>query len=142
MTEAQDEVQSPKTPYEMLALFSGAPSESQIQTLRQTVPGGMLRLLPMKNGERVFLLRGFTMLEKQAIHAEVMKVPEEKRVDALHMKTAIHCTVWTSVTKTGRLIETDLLNAGAGLSATLYHSIVDLSDFVEPAYLEQLFIDL
>src|ERR1035441_5094807 len=72
--------QDPQTPAEFLALFPGAPTPDQIEAYRKMVPGGRLRLLPMKDGKRLFLLRGFTALELAAIQADALKAPAEKQI--------------------------------------------------------------
>jgi hypothetical protein len=131
----------PKTPYDYLALFPGAPSAQIVESYRQQVPGGRLRLLPMKDGNRLFLLRGFTAIELSQVQAEVAKTPAEKQLMNLQIAMAARCTLWASITKNGKLTESDLHQTGAGLAPTLYHSIMDLSDYNDPDVLEQISID-
>jgi hypothetical protein len=138
----EEKPKEPQTPFEYLALFPGAPDASTIESFKQMVPGGRLRLLPMKDGKRLFLLRGFTSLELLAAQNEASKVVPEKQITVLQTSMAVRCTLWTSIVKSGKLTEADLASSGAGLSATLYHTIMDLSDYNDPQVLEQLFVDL
>jgi hypothetical protein len=138
-TPAQPE---PQTPYDFLALFPGAPTQSQIDTFRSMVPGARLRLLPMPDGKRLFLLRGFTALELLGAQSEAVKLSPEKQLPFLQTKMAAHCTLWCSIVPSGKLTEMDLASAGAGLAGTLYSAVADLSDFMEPQVLDQLYIDL
>lgn len=138
----EDQKPEPATFHDYLALFPHAPSASTIESYRQTVPGGRLRLLPMKDGKRIFLLCGFTALALFAAQTEAGKQPLEKQLAHLQSSMVVRCTLWTSITKTGKLTESDLAASGAGLASTLYHTIMDLSDYNEPQLLEQLFVDL
>jgi hypothetical protein len=140
--QAADQVKQPQTPFEFLALFPGSPTPDQIEAYRKMVPGGRLRLLPMTDGKRLFLLRGFTALELQGVQAEVTKIPAEKQDYAVQCMISVRCTLWTSMTTTGRLTDGDLAAAGAGLAPTLNYAITDLSDYNTPQILEQLYIDL
>ena len=132
----------PQTPYEFLALFPGAPTPSDIEPYRKMVPGGRLRLLPMKDGKRLFLLRGFTALELQAVQADAAKAPPEKQGQIAQTALVIRCTLWASTEVGGKLTEVGLQSAGAGLVSTLNFAITDLSDYNDPAVLEQLYVDL
>lgn len=142
LPEEQLTPQQPKTPFEYLALFPGAPTPAQIDSYRQAVPGGRLRLLPMPDGKRLFLLRGFTAIEMQQFQAEAAKVAPEKQLYTLQVAAAARCTLWTSFVKSGKLTASDLEASGAGLASTLYTAIADLSDFTDPEVLDQLYIDL
>jgi hypothetical protein len=130
----------PKTPWDFLALFPNAPTQQAIEAMRMQVPGGRLRLLPMKDGKRLFLLRAFTALEMISAQAEAGKVAPEKQLAMMQSILVTRCILWNSING-GKLTEADLMNSGAGLASTLYHAIADLSDFVEPQFLEQLFVD-
>ena len=132
----------PQSPYDFLALFPGAPTPDQIETYRKMVPGGRLRLLPMKDGKRLFLLRGFTALELQAIQADAAKAPAEKQGQIAQTSIVLRCTLWTSTETSGKLTEAGLAASGAGLVSTLNIAITDLSDYNDPAVLEQLYVDL
>lgn len=138
---AQDVPAQPQTPSDYLALFPGSPSPAQVESYRQQVPGGRLRLLPMPDGKRLFLLRAFTALELAGVQAELQRIPEDKQANHLQVQMSIRCCLWTSVVKTGKLTENDLASSGAGLASSLYFAITDLSDFTAPAVLEQLFVD-
>lgn len=140
--QAADQVKQPQTPFEFLALFPGSPTPDQIETYRKMVPGGRLRLLPMTDGKRLFLLRGFTALELQGIQADASKAAPDKQDYAVQCTIAVRCTLWTSMTTTGRLTDVNLAAAGAGLAPTLHYAITDLSDYTTPQILEQLYIDL
>lgn len=140
--QVTDQPTQPQTPFEFLALFPGSPTPDQIEAYRKMVPGGRLRLLPMTDGKRLFLLRGFTALELQGIQAEAAKAAPEKQDHVVQCTIAIRCTLWTSMTTSGRLTDVDLASAGAGLAPTLHYAITDLSDYNTPQVLEQLYIDL
>lgn len=137
----EQKTKEPQTPFDLLALFPDAPTPAQIDIYRQQVPGARLRLLPMKDGRRLFLLRGFTAIELQRVQQEATKVAPEKQLYQLQVLMASMCTLWTSISKSGRLTEVELNSSGAGLAATLYHAIMDLSDYNDPEVLEQLFVD-
>lgn len=140
-TSTEQQPKEPQTPLDYLALFPGAPSAAQIEMLKAQVPGGRLRLLPMKDGKRIFLLRGFTAVELQMIQQTVAKAAPEKQLYQMQVLLAIRCTQWTSISKSGELTELELNSSGAGLAATLHHAIMDLSDYNDPEVLEQLFVD-
>lgn len=142
VAEPTSEPKQPQTPFDFLALFPGAPTEAQVENYRTMVPGGRLRLLPMPDGKRLFLLRGFTALELLAGQEQAVKLSQEKQLAFLQTTMATRCTLWCSVVPSGKLQETDLAASGAGLASTLYSAIADLSDFMEPAVLDQLYIDL
>lgn len=138
----EQQPKQPQTPYEYLALFPGAPTQIQLEELKQRVPGGRLRLLPMRDGKRLFLLRGFSALEQAEVEAALERIPVEKRLYQQQVLIALKCTIWNSVTADHKLKDTDLASFGAGLAPTLFTAIADLSDFTDPMALEQLFVDL
>jgi hypothetical protein len=141
-TTHSEEHKEPQTPFDYMALFPGAPTPHDIESYRKQVPGGRLRLLPLKDGKRLFLLRGFTALELLGVQTEAAKLSPEKQVAYLQVTISVRCTIWTSIVTSGKLTVQDLENSGAGLASTLYHTIMDLSDYNDPQVLEQLFVDL
>jgi hypothetical protein len=138
-----EEDKVPLSPFDYLkAKYPTAPSEAIIQSYKSQVPGGRVRLFELPDGKRAVLLRGLSPLELAAIQADVAKLDQTKQLAELQFAVASKCTLWASFTKGGKLLDNDLRQAGAGLAVTLHAVIWDLSDYIDPAVIDNLIIDL
>jgi hypothetical protein len=141
--EVQEEVKVPQTPFEYIASkYPGAPTETVIQSYKQQVPGGRVRFFELPDGKRATLLRAISPLELAAIQTEVLKLDQSKQLFELQAAIATKCTLWCSFSKSGKLADGELRAAGAGLAVTLHAVIWDLSDYIDPAVIDNLVIDL
>ncbi len=137
------EPEVPLSPFDYLkAKYPTAPGEVIIQSYKAQVPGGRVRLFELPEGKRAVLLRAISPLELAAIQADVAKLDPAKQLSELQFAVASKCTLWASFTKSGKLLDTDLRQSGAGLAVTLHAVIWDLSDYIDPAVIDNLIIDL
>jgi hypothetical protein len=142
--EDEDEILSePKTPYDLLAeRYPSAPNKSQIESYKTQVPGHRIRLFELPDGRRAVILRAIAPLELAGIQAEASKFDVAKQLFELQVAVASKCTIWCSFTSSGKLTDSDIRNSGAGLAVTLHAVVWDLSDYIDPAAIDTLSIDL
>lgn len=136
-------------PYEYLATFPGAPTKAQVEAFKTQAPNGIIRLFAP--GKRIFLVRGFSGMELQAIQAQIPDnlganlAPEARAAKVeqeVALKAVARCVVWTSTTKDGKLTEEQLRVGSAGLPSTLFNLITYMSDFLDPDALQILSAEL
>lgn len=140
---APAEPKVPLGPFEYIhTKYPHAPNEAVVQGYKAQVPGGRVRFFELPDGKRATLLRAISPLELAAIQVEVAKLEPAKQLFELQVAVAAKCTLWCSFTATGKLLDADLRAAAAGLAVTLHAVIWDLSDYVDPAVLDSLVIDL
>ena len=142
MSEVEVEVPQ-KTPYEYLAeRYPSAPNEATIQSFKMQVPGGRVRFFELPDAKRAVLLRAISPLELAVIQTEAGKLELSKQLFELQVAVVNKCTLWCSFTKSGKLNDQELRASGAGLAVTLHAVIWDLSDYIDPAVIDTLSIDL
>lgn len=133
----------PLSPYEYIKQkYPSAPSESHVQAWKQQVPGGRVRFFELPDGKRATFLRAISPLELAGIQADALKLEPSKQMSELQVAVAAKCTLWASFTTSGKLLDADLRSSAAGLPVTLHAVIWDLSDYVDPAVIDNLVIDL
>jgi hypothetical protein len=139
-TEVQPVVENP---FEFIAKhFPTAPNELTIQGFKAQVPGGRVRFFQLPDAKRAVLLRAISPLELAAIQAEAAKLEPSKQLFELQVLVSSKCTLWASFTKSGKLLDSDLRACGAGLPVTLHAVVWDLSDYIDPAVIDSLIVDL
>jgi hypothetical protein len=126
--------------FEFLAKFEGAPTEEQIEAWKSAAPGGRVRLFT-PDMKRVFVLRAIGALELEKIEQQLANVPQEKIARELQKAVCSQATLWTNITKTGKLTNQELQAGPAGLPATMHDVVSELSDFLHPQIVEKLTID-
>jgi len=134
---------APKSPFEyIIAKYPNAPSEVTIQGYKNQVPGGRVRFMELPDGKRALLLRAISALELAAIQAEARKFEETRQLYELQVAVASKCTLWASFTKDNKLSDAVLRQCGAGLAVSIHAAVWDLSDYIDPAVMDNLVIDL
>ena len=132
----------PTNPFEYIAKkYPNAPSEAVVLGWKQQVPGARVRFFEHPDGKRSVYLRGISPLELATIQAEVSKLAPDKQVWEVQAAVSAKCTLWCSFTTTSKITVADLQAAGAGLAPTLYTVVCDVSDFVDPAVIDNFVLD-
>jgi hypothetical protein len=140
---APAEAKVPLSPFEYIhTKYPHAPNEAIIQGYKAQVPGGRVRFFELPDGTRELMLRASSPLELAAIQPEVAQHEPTKQLFELQTAVTAKCTLWASFTQSGKLLDADLRASGAGLAVTLHAVIWDLSDYVDPAVMDNLVIDL
>jgi len=141
--EPEEPKEAPKSPYEYISSkYPNVPSEATIQTYKLQVPGGRVRFMELPDGKRAVLLRAISAPELAGCQAEARKFEETKQLYELQLSVASKCTLWTSFTQGNKLTEIALRQCGAGLAVSLHAAIWDLSDYIDPAVMDNLVVDL
>jgi hypothetical protein len=139
-----DTAQGVVDPYTFLAEFKGAPTKAQIEQWKTSTCNGRVKLFtPDPSGKRVFILRGLSARELEAVQNDIPANTAQERLEGeMQRATAAKATLWTSLTPTGKIVGDDLRNTGAGLTSSLYELVFQLSDFLTPVMLDKLSTDL
>lgn len=136
-------------PYEYLGTFSGAPNKAQVEALKTQAPNGVIRIFAP--GKRVYLVRGITGMELQAIQGQIPEnlganlTPDARAAKIegeVSLAVSSKCVVWTSTTPDGKLTAEQLRVGSAGLPSTLFNLITYLSDFLDPEALQVMSAEL
>lgn len=148
-TEEQTK-QSFKDPYELLATFPNAPNKTDIEHYKAQSPNGIIRLFAI-GPKRVYLVRGLSGIELAGIQGQIPSnlgagLADEVKAMKIDAEVAIHGAskgvIWTSTTKDGKLSPEQVRGGSAGLPSTLFTLVSYLSDFLEPAALDAMSIEL
>jgi len=122
--------------------YPNAPSQAVIDSWKQQVPGGKVRFFELPDGKRAFFLRAISPLELAKIQDTVARMDPSKQPLESQILIVTLCTLWSNFTQSGKLIDMELRQAGAGLPASMQAVIWDLSDYVDPAAMDSLILDL
>jgi hypothetical protein len=123
---------------------AGGPSKAQVDAWKAQTCNGRVKLFtPDGTLNRVFILRGLSARELEAVRGELpVNVSPERAPLEMQRLVVIRGTLWTNINKTNKLDTEALTASGAGLIESLYALISDLSDFLDPVMLEKLSADL
>lgn len=128
------------TPVEFLATVEGAPTPEQIQSWKREVLNGKVRLFN-PDGKRVYLLRGLNGMEVRALESRIPGNSSYPEIEQ-QMLAVEAATLWTNTTPSKKLDVQVLKASGAGLPATLFQIVSELSDFMDPVQVAQRSGDL
>lgn len=129
-------------PYEFLNKVPGAPSKSEIESWKNQTPNGRVKVFT-PDYKRIYILRGVSALELEAVQASIPQNTSPEKVDGLIQKAVIaRACLWASSTNNHKLNEMDLSVGGAGLPVALFEVISQLSDFMGPNQIEKFSADL
>lgn len=139
--EATDGAMSPA---DFLKQFKGAPDSDKIALFKENAPGHRIKLFTSPDGKRVYVLRGISAFELEQIQISngVQTAAPNKQSDKVQQFVLSKCVLWTNTTASGRVTDTDLIAAGAGLVTTLTHIVNELSDFLDEVQIMRLSADL
>jgi hypothetical protein len=141
MAEQQEQPQL--TPVQFLGQFPDAPTQDQIDSLKQQAPGGRIRLFHSSDAKRVYLMRGVTGVELAGLQAKIPQNTDPDKIPGLvQILVAAHCCVWTSATQDHKLNEQVLRGGTAGLPETLHEIVCQLSDYMAPVDIQRFSADL
>jgi hypothetical protein len=141
MAEQQEQPQL--TPVQFLAQFPDAPTQDQIDSLKQQAPGGRIRLFHSSDAKRVYLMRGVTGVELAGLQAKIPQNTDPEKIPGLvQALVAAHCCVWTSATPDHKLNDQVLRGGTAGLPETLHEIVCQLSDYMAPVDIQRFSADL
>jgi len=139
-----DKPQPQKTPFDFLAEIPGAPSKEIVLAWKAQVPNSRVRLVAPEGGTgRVYIMRAVGALEYDQLLGRIPANANERAVaEEERRQVASTCCLWTNSISGNKLTPEALQAGAAGTAAMLYTVVMELSDFVEPARLELLSIDL
>jgi hypothetical protein len=130
-------------PHEQLVkAFAGFPTKAALEAWKLQVPGHRLRVFPLPDGKRVFVLRGLTALELQALQLEASRFSQEKQGTEVALLIATRGQIWTNLSSVGKLTIDEFRAAGAGLAQTIHYAVLGASDFLDPVAIEELSFDI
>lgn len=130
-------------PYSFLAKFPNAPTRERVESWKQQVPGGRVRLKTSSDYKRIYLMRAMGGAELAQVQARLpQNMPPERYLVELQLAVTAHCCLWTNVAPDGKLTEEVLRASGAGLPSTLHEVVSVLSDYENPDVIERLSADL
>jgi hypothetical protein len=130
------------SPYEQLkAATPNFPNDARIASWKSTAPGGRIKLF-CPDGRRVFFLRAISGLELAKVQGEIIQNAKDPDTE-VQIAVCTLCTLWCNVGDASNRIDDGMLRTGpAGLPASLFQVIQNLSDFYEPMQLFNFSMEL
>lgn len=138
------EPQKGLNPYDFIARFPGAPDKAKIDSWKQQVPGGRIKLKVSGDEKRVYIMRAISGLELGKLTQQILQqaLPQEKLASELTSLVVCTCCLWTNASPTGQLTDQMLKASGSGLADTLHAVLSELSDYETPETIERLSVEL
>lgn len=138
--EEKQEEQKPKTPAQLLASIPGAPSAAQLDSWKAAVPNHRIRLFT-PDLKRVYIIRGLSGLEVSVIQKSIPQNTTERDID-FQLGACEKAVLWTNTTSSHTLSAMELKAGTAGLPASLFEIVSELSDYFPPEQIAMLSGDL